>query len=191
MCDNPTNPISTNQVIDVGVLKPRCANFCGNTLNDWLQWLAESNCEVDWTQFDLSKITSNVIIEQTQKEVITQIIEAISLIKGDAEKTISVSVNANWSATRGIKVRKKGSLVLLSGLVTGGTVTNAICTLPSDLRPTSDLVVSVANEFAPSALYNVFLKIKTNGDVILFFTGSGYATTSPNVYLDGVSFFLN
>ena len=48
-----TNPISSNQVTEVGLLKPKCATFNGNSLNDWLKWLAEKECEIDWKSISI------------------------------------------------------------------------------------------------------------------------------------------
>lgn len=189
-CDT-TNPISSNQVVEVGLLKPRCATFKGNTLNDWLDWISTSMCEIDWSEFDLSKLTSDTILCQTQKVVIQKLIDEIANIKGEAESTKTISVNAGWSSVRQVTLKKKGNLIFLSGLITGGPVTDSICTLPIEYRPASDLIFCVANNFTPSASYNVFLKIKTDGNVVLYITGSGYVTTSPNIYLDGISYFLN
>jgi len=39
-----TNPISSNQVIEVGLRKPKCFEFEGNTLNDWLKEISEKLC---------------------------------------------------------------------------------------------------------------------------------------------------
>lgn len=39
-----TDPISSNQVIEVGLRKVRCMDFDDNTLNDWLKWLADEVC---------------------------------------------------------------------------------------------------------------------------------------------------
>jgi len=39
-----TNPVSTNQVIEVGVRKPKCFDFDGNSLNNWLSYIAEQIC---------------------------------------------------------------------------------------------------------------------------------------------------
>ena len=39
-----TEPISSNQVIEVGLRKPRCFDFEGNTLNDWLKEISEKLC---------------------------------------------------------------------------------------------------------------------------------------------------
>lgn len=39
-----TDPISSNQVVEVGLFKPKCLDFAGNSLNDWLKFLAEEIC---------------------------------------------------------------------------------------------------------------------------------------------------
>ena len=37
-------PLTTNQVIEVGLRKPKCFDFEGNTLNDWLKEISERIC---------------------------------------------------------------------------------------------------------------------------------------------------
>lgn len=39
-----TQPLTTNQIIEVGLRKPKCFDFEGNTLNDWLKNISERIC---------------------------------------------------------------------------------------------------------------------------------------------------
>lgn len=192
---NPTNPISSNSVVEVGLLKPKCATFTGNSLNDWLKWLAEKQCEVDYSTFDLSCLTSAEICDQTEKKVIQTIIDTLCELNANRESIYTeevqdLTMNAGWSATRTAKVYRRGKLVHLSGLVTGGNVGNSITTLPSGFKPATDQIFSTAHAFTPSGSRGVFVKVESDGDVILSFTGTPPVGTSPDVYLDGISFFI-
>ena len=42
--DCNTQPLTTNQIIEVGLRKPKCLDMEGNTLNDWLKTIAEKVC---------------------------------------------------------------------------------------------------------------------------------------------------
>lgn len=39
-----TDPITTNQIVEVGLFKPKCFDFEGNTLNDWLKFVSKELC---------------------------------------------------------------------------------------------------------------------------------------------------
>lgn len=39
-----TEPLSSNQIIEVGLRKPKCFDFENNTLNDWLKFISEELC---------------------------------------------------------------------------------------------------------------------------------------------------
>lgn len=41
-----TDPYTTNQIVEVGVRKPKCFTFTGNTLNDWLKFIANEYCAI-------------------------------------------------------------------------------------------------------------------------------------------------
>lgn len=192
---NPITPISSNSVIEVGLLKPACASFQGNTLNDWLKWLAEKQCEVDYSSFNLSCLTSAEICDQNEKKVIQQIIDSLCELNANKESIYTeeisdLTMNSGWTATRTAKVYRRGKLVHLSGLVTGGNVGNSITTLPAGYKPSDDLIFPITHAFAPSASRNVFLKVKSDGNVILYFTGTAPTGSSSDVYLDGISFFI-
>lgn len=55
--DCTTQLISSNQVIEVGLRKPKCFDFEGNTLNDWLKELSERLCCIEGTQDSVKDLT--------------------------------------------------------------------------------------------------------------------------------------
>jgi len=57
--DCTTQPLTTNQVLEVGLRKPKCFDFEGNTLNDWLKYLAETICELQGTDCSIQDLTVN------------------------------------------------------------------------------------------------------------------------------------
>lgn len=193
-----TNPISSNQVTEVGLLKPRCATFEGNTLNDWLKWLSNKQCEIDWASFDLTCLRAilqeKTYCEQTQKEVIQTILDALcelSSRQGSSETVESVNVENAWSATQTIRVYKKGRQVILSGIVDSGNVNSTICTLPVGYRPnyTLRLPVRTLNTFADT--YEASIQITSSGVVTVAYKGvSPVIATSSSIFLDGISFFI-
>lgn len=198
-CD-VTSPISTNQICEVGIFKPRCANFQGNTLNDWLKWLAEKECEIDWSSdFNLEELkvlaSKTEVTEPTKKQFFEILVGAINEMneRGDTdcctESIGDLTAGSGWTLASA-KVYKRGSVITLQGNATGGNVGNPITTLPEGYRPTSTLTFPVAHEFTPTTTYFVFLRIATTGSVTLFFTGSGPSGASSKVYLDGISFFI-
>lgn len=199
-CDSTiSNPISSNQVCEVDLLQPKC--MCtGNTLNDWLKWLAEKQCECDWENFDLSPISG--LLEQeptdiTQCVVAESLVEAVSTLEGQmedcCEEVLYNIPEEDWTPTRAIRALKKGKYVVLTGAAQANvSYTATIANLPSDLYPSTNLQFPIAHDFSPSADYNIFLRILTTGEIKLSFTGTaptyGAART---VYLDGVTFFLD
>lgn len=108
---NHTNPISTNQVLDVGVLKPRCAKFNGNTLNDWLKWLSEEQCKIDWSTFDLSCLQSLLqtptVCDQGAKEVIETLIQAICSVSVKASITLGNDLSGTPGVATVIRIQNK------------------------------------------------------------------------------------
>lgn len=55
-----TNPISSNQVIEVGLRKPKCFRFTGNSLNDWLKFMSEKICNfLDSNEESVENISIN------------------------------------------------------------------------------------------------------------------------------------
>ena len=55
--DCTTQPLTTNQVIEVGLRKPKCFDFEGNTLNDWLKEISERLCCNESTQDSIKDLT--------------------------------------------------------------------------------------------------------------------------------------
>lgn len=89
-----TNMISTNQVIEVGIRKPKCFDFEGNELNDWLKFIAEEMCCLMNNQCvikDLA-INSNWTIVRQPKILQTNKVFHLSgeIQGGDVESTICI-----------------------------------------------------------------------------------------------------
>jgi hypothetical protein len=199
---NPTAPISTNQVMDVGLLKPRCATFSGNTLNDWIKWLAEEQCKVDWTSFDLTCLRAilqeKTYCEQTQKEVIQTILDAICTLSTrvdalpDEDETVeSLVLENDWVAVQTARVVKKGNLVLLRGVIDTGGVSTTITTLPLEFRPSYTLRLPVRTLNTYSSAYEESIQITSGGVVTLAYKGvSPVIASSQSIFLDGICFYV-
>lgn len=195
---NPTAPISTNQVMDVGLLKPRCATFSGNTLNDWLKWLAEEQCKVDWTSFDLTCLRAilqeKTYCEQTQKEVIQTILDAVCTLSTKSSQTDlieSLVLENSWAAVQTPKVIKKGGLVLLKGVVDTGSVATTITTLPLEFRPAYTVRIPVRTLNTYSDTYEESIQITSSGVVTIAYKGvSPVIASSQSIFLDGICFYV-
>lgn len=195
-----TNPLTSTQVIEVGLLKPRCATFQGNTLNDWLKWLAEKHCEIDWSKIDLTCIKEYLDTcddcTQDQKVVINTIIQGVcKALESQAECCIElikpISPVGTWSIVRSPKYLKRGSVITMTGAVqSSGNYPTVMFNLPVGDRPSTDIIMPVSTNFSPSSSFKIDLKIAANGDVSLQFTGiTPSFTTAQIVYLDGITFF--
>lgn len=194
---NPTEPISTNQVCEVGILKPRCLTFKGNTLNDWLSFFANRECEIDWANLDLSCITDLIgecECEQTKKYVIETMLKGICKALEIQENCCSglteeITLESDWTASRTPYVTVKGNIVTLSGRVVSGNYNGIIGYLPQVAWPDAIIVTPVAHELAPSASYLIFLQIDTQGVVRLYFNGTTPSDGSSRaVYFDGITY---
>lgn len=106
-----TAPISSNQVTEVGLLKPKCATFKGNTLNDWLKWIAEEQCKVDWSKFDLTCLQSLIqeppLCEQDTQQVIESLIQAICAVSVKASVTLGGDLSGTPGTASVIKIQGK------------------------------------------------------------------------------------
>jgi hypothetical protein len=205
--NNITNPISSNQVTNVNLLKPACADFCGKTLNDWLKWLADQHCKYDWTALDLTclqEITDSCpdCDEGNLKKIIEKMLLAICAVntKADAivdccsNNTYYPTLDTRWALVSGsspIKARLNNGVVHLDGQVTSGSSSVQICTLPVDIRPLVTTVVPIATSYPVSDLYKIDLEIRTTGLVIPKITGAAPAWGSYNLYLTGVTYFID
>ena len=195
-----TNPISSNQVTDVDLRKPACMDNCGNTLNDWLQWLAEKQCECDYENFDLSPIQELLQQEATDVNlcvILNSLVEAIETLNTNQEECCDevdyAIAEEDWTPSRPLRALRKGRLVTLTGAAQANvSYTSDIANLPSALFPSTNLYFPVAHDFSPSAAYNVFLRILPTGEIKLSFTGTPpeYGA-NRTVYLDGVTFYLD
>lgn len=200
-----TNPISSNQVTEVGLLKPKCATFNGNSLNDWLKWLAEKECEIDWKSIDLTCLQGLLVekdyCEQTQKKVIESIIKAICAVStaqtnpvapaGPSEILETISTENAWVATQQIRAYKRERQVMLSGIISSGNVNSTMFILPAEFRPiyTIKLPIITNNAFANN--YEASLQITTGGVVSLSFKGtSPIIGSSSSIFLDGITYFI-
>lgn len=195
-----TNPISSNQITDVDIRKPSCMDNCGNTLNDVLQWLVEKQCECDYKNFDLSPIQELLQQEATDVNlcvILNSLVEAIETLNINQEACcdeVDYSIpEVDWTPTRPLRALRKGRQVTLTGAAQANiSYTAVIAQLPNALIPSTNLYIPIVHEFAPSASYNVFLRILPNGELRLYFTGSAPSyTSSRSIYLDGVTFYLN
>lgn len=198
-----TNPLTSTQVIEVGLLKPRCAKFQGNTLNDWLKWLAEKHCEIDWSKIDLTCIkeyldTCDDCI-QDQKVVINTLVQGVcKALQSQAECCLESEKNINlkgtWSSVslpREPKYLKRGRLIIMRGAIQiESDYTSVMFTLPLGDRPKTEFIMPVSTSFPQSNAYKIDLRIGDNGDVNLLFTGTPPAPgTTRIIYLDGITFF--
>lgn len=200
-CDSSvSNPISTNQVCEVGILVPDCLCLEGNTLNDLLKAISERMCECNWAEFDLSPIQDLLQEEATQVTecvVANALVEAVSNLQDEVEECCEEVLynlaEEDWTPSRPLRALKKGKYVVLTGAaVANVSYTSDIANLPSALFPSTNLYIPVAHDFAPSDTYNVFLRILPTGEIRLYFTGSAPAYgAARTVYLDGVTFFLD
>ena len=195
-----TNPLNSNQITDVDLRKPACMDNCGNTLNDWLQWLAEKQCECDYENFDLSPIQDLLQQEATDVNlcvILNSLVEAIESLNESQEsccEEVDYSIpEEDWTPTRPLRALKKGRLVTLTGsAIANVSYTADIANLPSALWPSTNLYIPIAHDFAPSDTFNVFLRILPTGEIKLYFTGSAPAYgAARTVYLDGVTFYLD
>lgn len=200
-CSNcVSDPISSNQVVDVNLLKPICADFCGNTLNDWLKWLADKQCEFDLSDTDLDTIKELLEQEPTDiniQTIINSVIEAISNLYNLQQECCDQEeyqlVADEWTEVRTLRALRDGRQVTLTGSATASTgYTGVICTIDPEITPSFNLTIPLAHDFAPTTDFNVFLRVLVTGEIRLQFTGTTPSGgSSRTIYLDGVSYFLN
>lgn len=199
-CNNICDPINSNQVVDVDLLKPKCADFCGNTLNDWIKWLAEKQCEFVWSDVDLSVIQDLIEKEPTVVNLMTiieSLLESVTNLNTQLQECCTQEeyqlVPEEWTEVRTLRALRDGRKVTLTGsAMANSSYTGVICTIDPDIIPAANLEVPLAHDFAPSASYTVFLRILVTGEIKLVFNGSTPSSgTMRTIYLDGVSYFLN
>lgn len=195
-----SDPILSSQVTDVDLRMPKCMDICDNSLNGWLKWLAEKQCECDWESINLEGIQP--LLEQecqdnTQCVIVQSLVEAVTTLyeqlQDCCEETIYPIPEDDWTPTRPLRAYRKGSRITLTGSVQANvSYTADIATLPAAIVPSTNLYFAVAHDFAPSSAYNVFLRILPTGVIKLNITGTAPTYgTARTVYLDGVTFFLN
>lgn len=199
-----TDPISSNQVIEVGLFKPKCADFKGNSLNDWLKWLADTECAVDWKNLDVSCITDYIdncaVCDQDQTKVITLLKDAICKLITDVSKLTPTvptetqlitdnTLQNSWKTFTGSQVRlaKEGKMISLSGLINLGTL-NTICyTLPVGYRPLTQQKFIGLYTISP---FFTHITVATNGDITVTVPSGVVGSVSSGNYvaLDGIQF---
>ena len=200
------SPISANQVVDVPLIPPACAPSDLCTLTDWLKWLSEAQCVIDWTKFDLSCIgyTPNCTgCPQTQKDVITAILSYLCTISSQTsnqsvlqtEVVYPLVVNSPfWSGTSAnpLKGIKKSKSVQLQGTIVEGTVfSQPVTFLPLELRPLQTKRFPVAHTFPATGNYHLFVEVQTSGNVIVVVVGTDPSVSSNgNIYLDSISYYV-
>jgi hypothetical protein len=199
-----TDPISSNQVIEVGLLKPKCATFYGNSLNDWLKWLAETECEIDWANMDVKCLTDYIdncaVCEQDQEKVITLMKDAIcKLITEVTSITPTVTTETqlitdnllqnSWKTFTGSQVRlaKEGKIVSLSGLINLGTLNTVCYTLPVGYRPLTQQKFIGLYTLSP---FFTHITVATNGNISITIPSGvvGIVSSGNHVALDGIQF---
>lgn len=195
-----SDPILSSQVTDVDLRMPKCMDTCDNSLNGWLKWLAEKQCECDWESYNLEGIQPLLQAEPTTISlctIVSSLLEAVETLSNDLEtccEEVEYTLQADeWTATRTLRALKKGRQVTLTGsAVANVSYTGTITNLHPDIIPANSLTIPVAHDFAPSSTYNIFLRISSLGGLTLNFSGSAPAYgAARTVYLDGVTFFLD
>lgn len=161
---------STNDIIEVGIPKPRCFTFCGNTLNDWLKEIGDRLCETDWSTLDISCLKDYLedgsLEDQTLEVIVQHLIDATcALIDSNASNccdstTVTLTLKNSWTSATTTLATKKDGVVYLQGLVENGS--GVITTLPLAYRPSRDRVIPVAS---PTVTYSVAVLVETNGDI--------------------------
>lgn len=172
-----TNPISSNNVVEVGIPKPKCFTDCGNSLNDWLKWLAYDKCVTDWSTLDTSCLKeylgNNDLVEQDLEVIVQLLLDATcELINSNQSNccdsiTVTLSLLNSWFSDFTTLATKKNGIVYIQGLVASGS--GVITNLPLAFRPTRNRVVPVA---APSTSYPISILIETNGNLSVQTTGT-------------------
>ncbi len=197
---HPINPISSNQVTEVCIQHPRCAPQSLKTLNDWIKWLADKQCEIDWAGIDLSCINSHIDgcnCEQTQKVVIETLVkgvcQALSCCDsgGSLETFYNLTIEDEWesSSANPAIARKQGRSVLLQGKFRRGTLDSSpVIILPEELRPAYNLRFPIATDHIGGP-FSILIEIQTSGNVMVVFVD-----VNPDqdawFHLNGISYIL-
>jgi hypothetical protein len=213
--NNITNPISSNQVTEVAVRKPACMDNCGNTLNDWLKWLAEKQCEVNWSLVDTTCLDNffGADCKKDLKSIIEKMIQAICTLQqitvapdcpgcgsgsGDCCTIVEevLVLEERWNnvdAGNPARATLINGFVELSGRINGGSTLNPIIVLPNVFRPSFARRVPFAFAFALPNVSNEhpFMNIGIDGNVQIVWSGvSPGSTLNGDIFLDGIRFKL-
>lgn len=195
---NPAVPITTNQIVEVGIHKPKCATFCGNTLNDHLKWIEEQLCEIDWSEFNIQCLGTSSC-EQTQKVVIQAMIDKLCELSScdcttnqNTQTVYNLTVQPEWEAITAnpTKALKSGKLVNLMGSFVRNTDVNApVIYLPLELRPKQTLRFPIAYNHIGGP-YNQIVEIQPGGVLKVIYIDLDIDQDS-NFHLNGITYFID
>jgi hypothetical protein len=201
---NIINPISTNQVAEVSLMKPDHANFCGNTLNDWLKWLVDKQGEINWKAVDTACLTLGC--DKNLKSIIEALIAKVCTLEQDSGCGCGsgcgpspllnyplvllerwANVESNNPATGYIQ----DGWVKLSGTINAGSTLVPIFNVPADLIPTNTKRLTFSHSYSLPNVANEqpFLQISTSGVATMVWTGITPVTSLiGSIFLDGIQY---
>jgi len=202
-----TNPISSNQVTEVPILKPDCADFCGRDLNAWLKWLVDQQCKYNWKNFDISCLDTTIPdCEKDLDTILKVIVENIctlGLTSGDSgccgectQDSINLILERGWedfAIQSPAQAIRDGNIVHLKGRISGnGSTFVPIASIPDiTFRPNYTRRVTFANTFFLSAS-RAELEIGSDGNINIVWSGvTPNVSQTGDIWLDGVSFIIN
>lgn len=206
----PTGPISSTQVVEVPLLKPKCADFCGTDLNSWLKWLAEKQCEYDWTKVDVTclqeLLSTCADCDQDLKSIIEKLIEAVCKLNEELttledtltppeapcceREEITLTLLDRWEDVLGdnpAKAFKQNGQVFLQGQIDTGSIFNVMFTLPAGYRPAQPRYIPICHDYSVADIRGI--RIAQNGDATLEIVGTPIIQDGF-ISLDGVNFFI-
>lgn len=206
----PSNPISSNQVTEVPLLKPKCADFCGTDLNSWLQWLAEQQCKHDWANIDtacLQELLSTCVdCNQDLETIIKNLIEAVCKLNTELENLestltppiapccerteVTLTLLDRWDnvlPNNPAKAFKQNGQVFLQGQIDTGSIFNVMFNLPAGYRPAQPRYLPICHDYSVADIRGI--RIAENGDATLEIVGTPLIQDGF-ISLDGVNFFI-
>lgn len=171
-----TNPISSNSVTEVGIPKPKCFTDCGNSLNDWLKWLAYDKCVTDWSTVDTQCLREYLgdtdTSDQDLEKIISLLIEATCAIM-DSEivdccsaTSVNLTIDPAWTTSSVNRATKKNGIIYVEGLITGSN--GFVTTLPIGFRPITTRNIPIA---CLDNTTQAYVTVESNGDITVVATG--------------------
>jgi hypothetical protein len=208
-----TGAISSNQVVEVPLLKPKCADFCGTDLNSWLKWLAEKQCEYDWSTVDVTclqqLLDTCADCNQDLKTIIENLIEAVCQLNTNfnnlessltppevpeapccTRTEITLDLLDRWEdvlVNNPAKAFKQDGRVFLQGQIDTGSVFNVMFNLPAGWRPAQPRYLPVCHNYSTADIRGI--RIAQNGDATLVIVGTP-TVQDGFISLDGLNFFI-